>query len=89
MYIIQILKKINSNHFIWKQFQFEWIFRFYVFVMFKMKYLINRMQCNILSQQMGWLDVRVFVSIIKIKGSNLSNGVYVANSGELIEYSPI
>jgi hypothetical protein len=54
-----------------------------------MKYLINRMQCNILSQQMGWLDVRVFVSIIKIKGSNLSNGVYVANSGELIEYSPI
>jgi hypothetical protein len=24
--------------------------------MFKMKYLINRMQCKILSQQMGWLD---------------------------------
>jgi hypothetical protein len=24
--------------------------------MFKIKYLINKMQCNILSQQVGWLD---------------------------------
>jgi glucan-binding YG repeat protein len=24
--------------------------------MFKMKYLINKMQCNILSQQVGWVD---------------------------------
>ncbi len=24
--------------------------------MFKMKYLINRMQCNTLSQQMWWFD---------------------------------
>ncbi len=27
--------------------------------MFKMKYLINKMQCNILSQQVGWFDGRV------------------------------
>jgi hypothetical protein len=31
-------------------------FQIYIFVMFKMKYLINRMQCNTLSQQMGWFD---------------------------------
>jgi hypothetical protein len=24
--------------------------------MFKIKYLINKIQCNILSQQVGWLD---------------------------------
>ncbi len=24
--------------------------------MFKMKYLINRMECNILSQQVNWFD---------------------------------
>jgi hypothetical protein len=28
-----------------------WNFNFYDFVMFKMKYLINKMQCNKLSQQ--------------------------------------
>jgi len=28
------------------------------FVTFKMKYLINKIQCNILSQQVGWLDGR-------------------------------
>jgi hypothetical protein len=31
-------------------------FKVYVFVMFKMKYLINIMQCNTLSQQMWCLD---------------------------------
>jgi len=35
-----------------------WIFEVYVFVMYKMKHLINRMQCNTLSQQMWWLDGR-------------------------------
>jgi hypothetical protein len=29
---------------------------FGIFVMFKMKYLINKMQCNTLSQQVWWLD---------------------------------
>jgi len=35
-------------------------FKFYAFVMFKMKYLINKMQCNIKSKQVWWLDVKVF-----------------------------
>jgi hypothetical protein len=46
MYIIE--EKNNSNHFIWKKkisIRYEF-FKFYVFVMFKMKYLINKMQCN-------------------------------------------
>jgi len=34
MYIIELKKKVNSNQFIWKK---------NVFVMFKMKYLINKM----------------------------------------------
>jgi len=29
---------------------------FMFFVMFKMKHLINRMQCNTLSQYMWWFD---------------------------------
>ncbi len=40
-----------------------------------MKYLINRMECNILSQQVGWLMVRVFASNPKVKGSNFMGGV--------------
>jgi hypothetical protein len=36
-----------------------------------MKYLINRMQCNIFSQQVRWLDGKVFASNPKVKGSNL------------------
>jgi len=50
MFIIEFKKKVNSNHFIWTKFNKIWIFKVYVFVMFKMKYLINRMWCNILSQ---------------------------------------
>jgi len=36
--------------------------------MFKMKYLIDIMQCNILSQQVGWLDGRGKSSILKSRG---------------------
>jgi len=35
-------------------------FKLYIFVMFKMKYLINKMQCNTRSEQVWWLDGRVF-----------------------------
>jgi hypothetical protein len=35
---------------------FEQNLKVYVFVMFKMKYLINRMSCNILSQKVRWLN---------------------------------
>ncbi len=48
-----------------------------------MKYLINIMQCNILSQQVGWLDGRVFFSILKVKGSNLTSDMCVVNNGKL------
>ncbi len=51
--------------------------------MFKMKYLINKMQCNILSM------VGAFASIFKVKRSNLTSGVCVVNNGKLIGYSPI
>jgi hypothetical protein len=55
--------------------------------MFKMKYLINRMQCNTLSQmKYDGVMVGVFTSILKVKGSNLTNCVFVVNSGKLIEY---
>jgi hypothetical protein len=50
MYIIEkIIIKFQSFH-LDKIFNKIWIFKVYVFVMFKMKYLINRMQCNTLSQ---------------------------------------
>jgi len=51
--------------------------------MFKMKYLINKMQCNILLLQMGDLGVRVSSFILKIKGLNLTNGV--VNSDKLFK----
>ncbi len=63
--------------------------------MFKMKYLVNKMQSNILLQQVGWLDgkgglmINVFISILKVKGSNLTSGVCVVDNGKLTKYSPI
>jgi len=35
------------------------------------------------------LMVRVFASILKVKGSNLKNGVFMVNGGKLIEYFPM
>jgi hypothetical protein len=43
MSIIELKKKVNSNHFIWTKSQIRYEFKVYVFVMFKMKYLINKM----------------------------------------------
>ncbi len=54
--------------------------------MFKMKYLINRMECNTYYNKCGGLMVGVFVSILRVKGSNLTNGVFVVISGKLIKY---
>jgi hypothetical protein len=31
--------------------------------------------------------VKVFASILEVKGSNFTNGVYVVNSGKLTKYS--
>jgi hypothetical protein len=43
MYIIEIFKKIIWIISFEQNFNKIWIFKFYIFVMFKMKYLINRM----------------------------------------------
>jgi len=49
-------KKKNLNHSLWQNFNKISILKVYVIIMFKMKYLINRMQCNTLSQKMGYFD---------------------------------
>jgi len=33
--------------------------------------------------------VRVFASTLEVKGLNFTNGVFVVNNGELIEYFPM
>jgi hypothetical protein len=53
MYIIEFFKnKIQIISFE-QNLNKIWNFKIYVFVMFRMKHLINKMQCNILSQKMG------------------------------------
>jgi hypothetical protein len=54
-----------------------------------MKYLI--IECDVMyyHNKCGGLMVGVFAFILKIKGSNLTNGVYVINSVKLIKYSPM
>jgi len=43
MYIIEKTFKLNFNHFIGQNINKIWIFKVYGFVMFKMKYMINKM----------------------------------------------
>jgi hypothetical protein len=57
MYIFEFKKKTPIISFE-QNFNKIWIFKIYVFIMFKKKYFINKMQCNILSQQVGWFDGR-------------------------------
>jgi len=57
MYIIEKTNKIKSFHLDKISIKYEF-FKIYGFEMFKMKYLINRVQCNTLSQQVWWLDGR-------------------------------
>jgi hypothetical protein len=45
-----------------------WIFKVYVFVIFKMKYLINKMQCNTLSWQVWWFDGKGVCLHIRCQG---------------------
>jgi len=37
----------------------------------------------------GGLMVRVFAFILNVKGSNLTNGVFVVNNGKLNKYFPM
>jgi hypothetical protein len=56
--------------------------------MFKMKYFI--IKCNIIHYFNKCGDLMgVFVFILEVKGSNLTNGVFVVNSGKLIKYFPM
>jgi hypothetical protein len=56
MYIIEFLKKKIWIISFEQNLNNIWIFKVYVFVMLKIKYLINIMWCNILSQHAGWFD---------------------------------
>jgi len=51
-----------------------------------MKYLINGMQCDHYHNKCDGSMVRVFTSILEVKGSNFTNGVFVVNNGKLTEY---
>jgi hypothetical protein len=76
MYIIEFLKKSKLKSFHLNKITITYeIFKVYVFVMFRMKYLINKIYNNILSQQGGWLDDKGVCPNPKVKGSNLMNGV--------------
>ncbi len=55
MYIIEKSLKLKFNISFGQNFNKIWTFKIYVCVMFKMKYLINKMQDNTLSQQVWWL----------------------------------
>ncbi len=57
-YVCMEEKKLNLTLVISFEQNFNqiWIFKVYVFVMFKIKYLVNRMQCNTLLQQLWWVD---------------------------------
>ncbi len=54
--------------------------------MFEMKYLI--IECNVTycHNKWGGLMVRVFASILKVKGSNFKNGVCMVNNGKVTKY---
>jgi hypothetical protein len=89
----QIAKITNLNKFqpSNKSFQSQnlnktWIFKVYVFIMFKMKYLINRLQCNTLSQPVWWLDGKDVCHHTKGQGINYTHGVFMVNNGKLTEF---
>jgi hypothetical protein len=78
MYIIEKNNKLNFNHLFGQIFNKIWIFKVYVFIMFKIKYLINKMQCNTLSQQVWWFDgkgVYMHVRGQKVKFHKWCSGV--------------
>jgi len=55
-------------------------------MMFKMKYLINKMQCNTLTQQVWCFDGRDVCLHPKGQRSNLTNDVFVVNNDKLTKY---
>jgi hypothetical protein len=61
----------------------------FIFVMFKMKYLIKKCNVTHYHNNCGGLMVGVFTSTLEVKGSNFTNGVFVVNNDKLIKYSPM
>ncbi len=51
-----------------------------------MKYSINRIQYNTLSQQVWWLDDKCVCLHPRGEGSNFTNGVFVVNNSKLTKY---
>jgi hypothetical protein len=51
--------------------------------------MINTMQCNTLSQQMWWFDDKGVCLHPRGQGINLTNDVFVVNSGKLTKYFPM
>jgi hypothetical protein len=56
-----------------------------IFIMFKMKYLINKMQCNTLSQQVWWLDGKGGCLYLRSQGIKPYKLVFVVNNGKFIK----
>jgi hypothetical protein len=56
-----------------------------------LKWSIWEIECNVkyYHKKRGDLMVRVFAFIIKVKGSNLTNGAFVINNSKLIKYFPM
>jgi len=54
-----------------------------------MECLINKCNITHYHNKCGDLMVGVFASILEIKGSNFTNGVFVVNNNKLIEYFPM
>jgi hypothetical protein len=51
--------------------------------------IFDKIECNVTyyHNKLGGLMVRVCASILKVKGSNLTNGVCMVNNDKLIGYS--
>jgi hypothetical protein len=54
-----------------------------------MKHLINKCNVTHFHNKCDGLMVGVFTSILKVKGSNFTNGVFLVNNDKLIKYFPM
>jgi len=52
-----------------------------------MKYGINKINTKFFSQQLMWLVVKEFNTILGGQGSNFTDDIVIINNGILIEYS--
>jgi hypothetical protein len=64
-------------------------FKFYVFIMFKMKYLITKMQCNTLSQQVWWFHGKGVWFCPKSQAIKPHKWCVMINIDKLTKYFPM